>query len=70
MTDATVRAQNFTAPQDQMRSIHKSTTIEDFIFEAHGHKTCGNLLDLQNMRPEAPTWIRRVQYQPKIIYDN
>jgi hypothetical protein len=58
ITDATIRAQSFTAPQTPSRTIHRTTTIEDFLLEAHSHKTCGNLLDLQNMRPEAPTWMK------------
>jgi hypothetical protein len=57
-SDARVRGKNFDSPQDQIQPIHKSTTIEEFILEAHNPKTCGNLLDLQNLRPEAPTWIR------------
>lgn len=38
--------------------IHKATTIAEFVLDAHDPQICGNLLDLQNLRAQCPTWMK------------
>lgn len=51
------RAQNYHRGENVI-PIHKSSTIEEFVLDAHNVNQCGNLLDLQNLNPQLPTWMK------------
>lgn len=57
-TDTMERGKNFVRATDDIKTFVKHMPLNDFILDAHNTKVCGNVLDLPNLRPESPQWIR------------
>jgi len=53
------RARNFSRKKQQ--SVVKVMDLTEFILDAHNTKSCGNVLDLQRLRQDAPQWIECVK---------
>jgi hypothetical protein len=53
-----VRAQNFHRTLEDVAATHKASTLEEYVLDAHNINECGNLLDLQNLSPQLPTWMK------------
>jgi len=51
------RARNMNRLAAEIKPVVKHKPLEQFILEAHDQNVCGNVLDLPNLRPEAPHWI-------------
>jgi hypothetical protein len=63
------RAKNFVRKKQQ--SIVKLMDLTEFVLDAHNTKSCGNVLDLQRLRQDAPQWIECVsQHNPShgVVY--
>lgn len=58
LADAKERSANFHRRDEDVVEYVKRCKFSDFILDAHNPTVCGNVLDLPNVRPEAPTWIR------------
>jgi hypothetical protein len=58
LSDAMERAKNFERAQQKVVRVVKHVSLDNFILDAHNSNMCGNVLDLQNLRPEAPLWHR------------
>src|ERR1700722_4827048 len=63
------RAKNFSRKKQQ--SVVKVMDFTEFILDAHNTKSCGNVLNLQWLRKNAPQWIECVKQcdlHRRIIY--
>jgi hypothetical protein len=63
------RAKNFVRKKQQ--SVVKLMDLTEFVLDAHNTKSCGNVLDLQRLRQDAPQWIECVsQHNPShgVVY--
>jgi hypothetical protein len=58
LVDAKERARNFDRADEDVASVVKHIRFADFILDAHDVNICGNVLDLQNLKQEAPHWIK------------
>lgn len=61
--DAKERARNFERPKEENVDVVKHCNLYDFVLKAHDTDVCGNVLDLKNLRPEAPYWVTYVRIQ-------
>jgi hypothetical protein len=52
------RAKNFGRPANKTQPVIKYKPLDEFILKTHDVNVCGNVLDLPNLRPEAPYWIQ------------
>ncbi|KIM90473.1 hypothetical protein PILCRDRAFT_1764 [Piloderma croceum F 1598] len=50
-------ALNFSRSDDEQKEVVKVTDLTEFILNVHDTSVCGNVLDLLNLRPDAPQWI-------------
>lgn len=55
ISDAMERAKNFANTKQQ--NIVKTMDLTEFILDAHNIESCGNVLDLQRLRQDAPQWV-------------
>ena len=53
------RAKNFS--RKKQHNIVKLMDLKEFILDAHNTESCGNVLDLQRLRQDAPQWIEYVK---------
>lgn len=53
------RAKKFARKKQQ--NVVKIMDLTDFILDAHNTESCGNVLDLQRLRRDAPQWIEYVK---------
>jgi hypothetical protein len=58
LTDLMECGLNFSRSDDEQKEVVKVTDITEFILSAHDPSVCGNVLDLQNLWPNAPQWIQ------------
>ena len=56
--DAMGGAKNFGRPANKAQPIIKYKPLDEFILNTHDVNVRGNVLDLPNLRPEAPYWIQ------------
>ena len=52
------RAKNFDRTPDEVVNVVKHVHFSDFILNTYNTLVCGNVLDLQNLKPEAPNWLK------------
>jgi hypothetical protein len=52
------RGLNFLRSDDEQKEVVKVTDIKEFVLSAHDPSVCGNVLNLQNLRPNTPQWIQ------------